>query len=304
MRISVVIPSFNCADLVGRAVASVKHVCADDVEIILVDDGSTDDTTLVVSKLLEDTPNLNYLRKSNGGLSSARNFGIARCTGDYILLLDADDELLPCDLVRSCAKGADMIRLGVLERDDSGSHIRHVDDSERQTGSEYIRNRFSAKAFYTPSWAYLYRREWLQGSKLTFMPGLIHEDNLFTVQALLSADSVITHSELVYLYIRREGSITKASDPRKLAARIRSLGIICLELTAIANRRPDIDLRWWIDETLHNAAVLAQRLKMVSARFAVLRMHLTYMASYRGFQSPGLRFIQRHRLKQLLFGYW
>ncbi len=302
-KLSVVIPSYNNADLFERAIASVAHLGIAGVEIVLVDDGSTDETVVRGPAAASRHGNVIYLRKPNGGLSSARNHGIAHCTGEYIALLDADDEFLPCDLSAVLAQGADMIRIGVQEEDECGNVRRHVEVGDSESGPDYLRHRFEARTFYTPSWAYIYRRAWLEAAGLSFRPGLIHEDNLFTVQALLAARTVVVHQALVYRYIRRAGSITKATDVAKLQARMSSLALICRELTAMANRQPDVDLRWWIDQTVHNAAALAQQIGTRSARIRAIWIHLAYMIRYQGFQRPGFRFIQRNRLRTLLFGY-
>lgn len=301
-EISVVVPSFNCANFLERAVASVQNLGLPNSEILLVDDGSTDETPNLGPELAKRYPALSYLRKPNGGLSSARNFGMASASGRYIVLLDADDELLPCEMTTALATGADMVRIGVLEAAESGATTEHLDSGVASTGAQYLQARFNAHTFFTPSWAYFYRRDWLQKQRLQFKPGLVHEDNLFTVQALLAAGTVAVHPGLVYKYIRRPGSITKASDRTNLLARIDSLALICEELTGLANSRPDLDLRWWIDQNVHNAAALAKQAGGWWPWVLTVAMQLKCMVTYRGFQRPGVRHIQRKRLKALLLG--
>lgn len=301
--LSVVIPSYNNAGLFERAVASVGQLGLDDVEVLLVDDGSTDETITRGPALAAKYENVHYLRKDNGGLSSARNHGIEHSRGQYIALLDADDEFLTCDLSAALAQGADMIRIGVREEDESGTVRNHLEAGGTAPGRDYIRHRFATRDFYTPSCAYIYRSDWLRSQRLFFMPGLLHEDNLFTVQALLAARTVLILPSLVYRYIRRRGSITRATEVARLHARMASLALICRELTSMSNRQPEVDLRWWIDQTVHNAAALARQIGTTSARLRALKMQVVYMATYRGFDSPGVRYIQRQRLKALLFGY-
>lgn len=301
--LSVVIPSYNCAELLERSVRSTQYLGATTPEVLIVDDGSTDNTPSLGPALAAEIPGVRYLRKSNGGLSSARNYGIERATGVYILLLDSDDELVPCAIGPALSSGADMVRIGVEELADGVPVRLHQDSAFEGTGPAYLTNRLGNKSFYTPSWAYLYRREWLASSGITFFPGLIHEDNLFTVQALVAARRVTAVSDIVYRYIRREGSITLDRDEVKLRRRIASLSTIMVELTRLANIRKDVDLRWWIDETVHNAAVLARDCPGIAQRLRVILAHIRFMLTYRGFGSPGLRYEQRQRFKQLLFGY-
>lgn len=92
MIISVVIPSYNRRDLLKRALLSVFAQSLLPAEVIVIDDGSTDDTDLMIAK---DFPSVRYYRQENAGVSSARNLGIDLAKGNWLAFLDADDEWLP-----------------------------------------------------------------------------------------------------------------------------------------------------------------------------------------------------------------
>lgn len=299
---SIVIPSYNCAAWLQSAVDSAYRVKPDSVEVIIVDDGSTDETPLLCKKLKAKFSNLIVIRQSNGGLSVARNTGISAATGKFIVLLDADDELLPFDLNHLQDFDGDVVRVGIQEVDGELELLR-AEPAGMWIGKTYLSDRFASNKFYTPSWAYIYRREWLLEHRLSFYPGLIHEDCLFTVQALLAAQHVMVTPDSLYRYIRRDGSITREVNQGKLLRRIASLDLITRELTRLANRNPDVDLRWWIDEMVHNAAALAQQVKSPGARLQTIWMHLRFMLTYKGIHAPALRWEQRERLKKLVFGY-
>src|SRR5262245_27326295 len=96
-RVSVIIPTFNRADLIGETVESVLSQTFDDFEIIIVDDGSTDSTKEVIRRF--DGP-INYLYQENRGLSCARNRGFDASSGDYVCFLDSDDVWNPRMLER------------------------------------------------------------------------------------------------------------------------------------------------------------------------------------------------------------
>jgi lipopolysaccharide transport system permease protein len=100
--VSVVIPSYNYARFLGDAIESVIRQVYDRVEIVVVDDGSTDDTAAVVARY----PDVKYVRQENQGLGAARNAGIRHATGEFVVFLDADDRLLPDAL----AAGVDSLR--------------------------------------------------------------------------------------------------------------------------------------------------------------------------------------------------
>jgi glycosyltransferase involved in cell wall biosynthesis len=102
LLLSVVIPTYNYAHTLSRAVGSVlPQLGAVDAELLIIDDGSTDDTPAVLDRLLAGPqPSMRAIRKANGGPASVRNLGIVHSRGRYLLFLDADDELVPDALQR------------------------------------------------------------------------------------------------------------------------------------------------------------------------------------------------------------
>ena len=90
-RVSVVIPTYNRAPLVGQAIESVRAQRMGEFELIVVDDGSTDDTQAVLHALAAAEPRLRIVRQENGGSGSARNAGVAQARATFVALLDSDD---------------------------------------------------------------------------------------------------------------------------------------------------------------------------------------------------------------------
>jgi glycosyltransferase involved in cell wall biosynthesis len=101
VRVSVIIPCYNYGRFLGEAIASVRRQTVEDLEIIVVDDGSTDETPEVLAGIRD--PRLRSLRTVNGGISAARNAGLDRASGEYLAFLDADDRWLPTKLERQLA---------------------------------------------------------------------------------------------------------------------------------------------------------------------------------------------------------
>ena len=100
-RVSIIVPTYNRADLVGRAIRSVVQQTFSDWELIVVDDGSTDETPDVIASYRQELgERLVYLARSQGGGSAARNTGIDRAHGEFVAFLDSDDEYLPTKLAR------------------------------------------------------------------------------------------------------------------------------------------------------------------------------------------------------------
>jgi glycosyltransferase involved in cell wall biosynthesis len=101
VKVSVIIPTYNAARFVTTAIDSVLAQTFKDFEILVIDDGSTDNTREILEKY--DSPQIHYLHKKNGGVSSARNYGIENSRGKYIAFLDADDLWLPEKLEKQVA---------------------------------------------------------------------------------------------------------------------------------------------------------------------------------------------------------
>lgn len=128
MLFSVVIPAYNYASFLPRAIDSVLAQPGDDFEIIVIDDGSTDDTPVVGGRYRQEYPErVRYLRQENGGPAKARNRGIEEARGDFLIFLDADDRLLPDALARF-RPWAQEKRWGMVC---AGHQSRHVDGKVR-----------------------------------------------------------------------------------------------------------------------------------------------------------------------------
>ena len=124
--LSIIIPSYNCADLVGHAIESAYAFTERPHEVIVVDDGSTDTSGEVLAVLAKRFPELHVIRQANGGLSNARNAGIRHARGHYIVLLDADDQLMPAKDLQELDIGADMVRIGIEEVGMDGAVLLHT----------------------------------------------------------------------------------------------------------------------------------------------------------------------------------
>ena len=90
-KVSVIVPVYNVEKYITRCLTSLINQTLDDLEIILVNDGSTDNSVAIIREYKRQHDNIILVEKENGGLSSARNFGLVYATGEYIAFLDSDD---------------------------------------------------------------------------------------------------------------------------------------------------------------------------------------------------------------------
>ena len=89
--VSVIVPCYNGEKDIERCLNSIVNQTYKKIEVIVVDDGSKDNSKELIKEYVNNYPNVNYYYKKNGGLSSARNFGLKKATGDYIAFVDSDD---------------------------------------------------------------------------------------------------------------------------------------------------------------------------------------------------------------------
>jgi glycosyltransferase involved in cell wall biosynthesis len=100
--LSIVVPTYNYANYLGRCLSSLLEQLTPDAELIVIDDGSTDETPAVVASIASDPANFKYIRQDNRGAAAARNHGVQVASGGFVLFLDADDELLPDTVPTVC----------------------------------------------------------------------------------------------------------------------------------------------------------------------------------------------------------
>ena len=93
--LSIIVPAYNAEKYLDDCITSIDPKCHLDVEIILVDDGSTDSTPQICDRLAGEHENLKVIHRENGGLPSARNTGCVRAEGDWVWFVDSDDVIAP-----------------------------------------------------------------------------------------------------------------------------------------------------------------------------------------------------------------
>jgi len=144
--VSVVIPTFNRAYCLPQALASVLDQTYRDIEIVLVDDGSTDDTRALVDRLWGKEPRVRYIHQPNRGVSAARNLGLRTTRGAYVALLDSDDTWMPWKLEAQLACLAQFPQAGMIWSD-----MEAVDADGRTISSSYLRVMYEAYRWFTPA---------------------------------------------------------------------------------------------------------------------------------------------------------
>lgn len=219
MKISIIIPAYNVGAYIKYSIDSVVSQHADcEIEAILVDDGSTDETPAICDSYAE-TPGVKIIHKPNRGLSSARNAGISAATGDYLMFLDGDDYLVDgaiaylADIVKNAEIPFVFIQFRYIEVDDykiPTYSILHDLKVENVTDKHEIFSRkLTLGGIGASACTKLIRRSAFEN--LRFKEGIIHEDEQFTMRLIDNIkDGVIYIDAELYCYVTRQGSIIKS----------------------------------------------------------------------------------------------
>ena len=222
--VSVVVPVYNVAPYLERCLDSIAAQSWDNVEVWLVDDGSTDESPALCAAMAERDPRFHLLRQENAGVSAARNLALDHARGQYLQFVDGDD-FLPLDatecLVRAAsATGADLV-VGRFWRA-AGRRMAlqgHIRRDRVLTRQDYAEEMLKAPAnfYYGVLWNKLYRRCLVEGARLRFDTGISWcEDFLFNLEYLRRARLIAATARPVYCYVKRPGSLvaTQATPAR------------------------------------------------------------------------------------------
>lgn len=224
MKVSIVIPVFNKESTVHESLMSAVSQNHRDSEIIVVDDGSVDNSLEVIKDVIESHSNVKLIRQSNQGLSGARNAGIDAAEGDYVLFHDADDILEP-DAIDSLvlpAKeyGSDIVG-GVFNRVVDGSSSRVNVFFRDDVNIDFKRNPELASRYATnfSSCNKIFKKDFLSENNLYFTPGLYMQDIEFWLKCMFVATKITQIKKVVSNYIFEASS----SSQSKTESRFESL---------------------------------------------------------------------------------
>lgn len=197
--LSLVIPVYNVAPYLPRCLESLAAMTPAAAEIVVVDDGSTDECPAILAGFAARLPQMRVIRQENGGLSAARNRGLDAARGKYLAFVDSDDFVEPDAygeaLEQAEAGQLDMVLLNARYHYEGRRPDQDVYPEAAATGiipgREWLRQRLKAGRLLHMVWMHLYRRDFIEANHFRFIPRLIHEDVIWTTKALLAARTCI-----------------------------------------------------------------------------------------------------------------
>ena len=211
--VSVIVPFYNVENYIEKCLETLVNQTLEDIEIILVNDGSKDRSKIIVDKFLKQYPEkIVYLEKENGGLSDARNYAIPYVKGEYIAFLDSDDyveKTMYKDMYELAKKeNSDMVECDFYWEYPDKNKIKE------DKGAIYNGKKEMIEKVRVVAWNKLIKKEVLEKSKVLFPKGLRYEDVEFTYKLVPYLEKVSFLKKPCVHYIQREGSISNNQNER------------------------------------------------------------------------------------------
>lgn len=214
MRYSIIVPVYNVAAYLGACLDSL--VCQKgDFEILVVDDGSTDGSAALCEEYQNRYPSLiRVIRQENQGLGGARNTGIAKAEGDYLLFVDSDDRVHPGLLEKMDAAverfSPQIVIFAMQSVDEAGNVIKECREPLPAEQVFSFTERRDVLLALPNAWNKLYRADLFLESGVRFPPRAWYEDLRTTPKLLSRCERIVYLDEILYDYLQRAGSITNS----------------------------------------------------------------------------------------------
>ena len=214
--VSVIVPVYNVEAYMLDCLNSVFAQDYPTIEVIAVNDGSTDSSLKILNEFALHESRLKIITQENKGLSGARNTGLDYASGEIIVFVDSDDTIAS-SLVSRCLKcfktsNIDMVSFnhGVFFDNTPVLKplIKQVEDGVLLAHDYFKKVQQLQSNTWIPSWSYGYKSSFLKNNNIRFCEGIIHEDVLFTPTVLTYANTIQVLPDVLYNYRKREGSIT------------------------------------------------------------------------------------------------
>ncbi|MDP1417453.1 glycosyltransferase family 2 protein [Peribacillus simplex] len=247
MKLSIIIPVYNVGNHIKVTLESLLNQQEKNFEVIIVNDGSTDDSISLAKEIIDgsELSNFRIITKENGGVSSARNIGISEAMGEYILFLDADD-YISHDLVHVLyqklqLESPDIIYWGydiVTEKKEIVNRYQYLKDSDfTSKGVEVLSGIIIGKK--TSIWigSIVFQKDLIKTNDIMYTNGCVAgEDIEFVYKALAKANNVLVINKVLSYYVQRQGSITNSYNIKRFDS-VAALERVCIYFAEIRNQK-------------------------------------------------------------------
>lgn len=220
MEFSVIVPVYNVEKYLKKCLDSLVNQTFKSFEIVIVNDGSTDNSQSIIDKYKEKYPNIiKSYQKTNGGLSDARNYGVEKSTGDFIIFVDSDDYinislLEELDSIIKSNKNTDVIGYSLAAVDENNNIVGTIQKPEffNLSGESALIELINSKQYFEAACYYAYNRNFWNNNNFKYTVGTYHEDFGLTPIILLKAKKVTCINFIGYYYYQSPNSITRNTN--------------------------------------------------------------------------------------------
>lgn len=226
MKFSIIVPVYNVEKYVIKCLESIQHQIYENYEVIIVNDGSLDNSEKIIKRFIKNNSKFKYYKKENGGLSDARNYGVQFAVGDYLLFIDSDD-YINSELLEKLAsilqkKNYDIIRYEAKIVNENGEFLSFPNMPKVTTEDKYsiLKAIIEQHCMVEPSWLYAYNLKFWNKHHFQFEIGKIHEDYGLTPIILSKAENLGLTNYAGYNYVQRDNSIMKQVNYDKIKKRV------------------------------------------------------------------------------------
>jgi len=210
-KVSVIVPVYNVESYIEKCLKSLVKQTVEDIEIIIVNDGSTDSSVDIINNYRNKYPKkIIYLEKENGGLSDARNYGIPYAKGEYISFLDADDYVEE----NMYQKMYELAKKEISDMVECNFYWQYPNKLKEDIGVRYNGKHEMLQNIRVVAWNKLIKREVIVNNNLQFPKGYRYEDVEFTYKLLPYINRVSFLKEPMVYYIQRDNSISNSQNER------------------------------------------------------------------------------------------
>lgn len=216
--LSIIIPAYNVSAYIRRCLHSVLDAAEGEVEVLLVDDGSTDDT-LEVARQSDPTGRCIFITQQNAGLGSARNAGLAQARGDFVWFVDGDDWLKPgaiAQVLRRLQEARpDVLVVDFTCADEAGETIQWIHSPFKGISGHALTGGGFFARYHATTYAVIYviRRQLMLDHGLRFQPRINMQDAELIPRLMAVASHVVISGIDAYVYVKRAGSFINSREP-------------------------------------------------------------------------------------------
>ncbi len=217
MRYSIIVPAYNTEKYIDKCLKSIFSNTYKNFEVIIVNDGSTDKTEDIINKYIKKYDNIIYIKQKNMGLSLARNNGVRKATGDYLLFIDSDD-YVEKNLLENINKNIDDLdvlryQLNIVFND---KIIPYEEKEFNVTDGIDAFEKIVKYKFIEMAALYVINRKYYLDNNFMFEKDVYHEDYGLLPLVIATAKKVKSINYLGYNYVQRDGSIMSSNDTEKM----------------------------------------------------------------------------------------